>query len=85
MYQQAGQELSGVKGLSVSLEEGLTKPVAFVRAKEASENLESDLQKFVLEHLAPYKHPRRVIFVEQFERTHLGQIDRSKLKELARK
>jgi acyl-coenzyme A synthetase/AMP-(fatty) acid ligase len=70
--------------VGVETEEGLTKPVAFVLAKGASETLETELQKFVLERLEPYKHPRRVILVDSFARTHLGKIDRGKLKELAR-
>ena len=69
--------------MGVETEDGLTKPVAFVLAKEPSANLESDLQEFVLQHLEPYKHPRRVILVESFARTHLGKIDRAKLKGLA--
>ena len=69
--------------VGVETEEGLTKPVAFVLARELTENLESDLQEFVLQHLEPYKHPRRVILVESFDRTHLGKIDRAKLKLLA--
>ena len=66
-------------------EEGLTKPVAFVVPAEGSgrEGLEQALRDFVLENLQPYKHPRRVIFLDEFERTHLGKIDRGKLKKLA--
>ena len=69
--------------VGVETEDGLIKPVAFVMAKESSEDLEIELQKFVLERLEPYKHPRQVILVESFARTHLGKIDRAKLKELA--
>ena len=64
--------------------DGLTKPVAFVLARELVPDLEAELQEFVLRHLEPYKHPRRVLFVDQFVRTHLGKIDRARLKELAR-
>ena len=71
--------------VGVETEEGLTKPVAFVLAKESSETLEVELQEFVLERLEPYKHPRKVILVESFARTHLGKIDRGKLKKLAEK
>ena len=69
--------------VGVETAEGLTKPVAFVLAKNPSEGLDEALQKFVLERLEPYKHPRRVFLVESFDRTHLGKIDRGKLKELA--
>jgi benzoate-CoA ligase family protein len=70
--------------VGVESEEGLTKPVAFVLARKPSEGLEAELQEFVLERLEAYKHPRRVILVESFARTHLGKIDRGKLKDLAR-
>ena len=69
--------------VGVESDEGLTKPVAFVLAKESIENLDERLKEFVLESLEPYKHPRRVILIESFPRTHLGKIDRAKLKELA--
>lgn len=70
--------------VGMETEEGLTKPVAFVLAKQSSEGLEVELQDFVLKNLEPYKHPRRVILVESFARTHLGKIDRGKLKALAK-
>ena len=57
--------------------------MAFVLATEQKEGLEAELQAFVLDRLEPYKHPRRVILVGRFDRTHLGKIDRGKLKELA--
>lgn len=69
--------------VGVETEDGLTKPVAFVLAREATADLETELQDFVLQHLEPYKHPRQVILVESFDRTHLGKIDRAKLKLLA--
>jgi benzoate-CoA ligase len=69
--------------VGVVTEDGLTKPIAFVRTTEMAAGLEAELQEFVLEHLEPYKHPRRVILVDEFARTHLGKIDRGKLKTLA--
>lgn len=70
--------------VGVATGDGLTKPVAFVRAREASPGLEAELQQFVLEHLEPYKHPRQVILIDSFARTHLGKIDRGKLKTMAK-
>ena len=37
----------------------------------------------MLERLDAYKHPRLVITLEEMPRTHLGKIDRGKLKSLA--
>jgi len=67
---------------------GLTKPVAFVvaagSAPQADTSLEEELKSFVLARLAAYKHPRRVIAMDVLPRTHLGKIDRGKLRSLAR-
>jgi benzoate-CoA ligase family protein len=70
--------------IGVETTDGLTKPWAFVIAKESSPDLEQTLKQFVLDQLQPYKHPRRVVVVESFPRTHLGKIDRGKLKRTAR-
>lgn len=63
--------------------EGLTKPIAFVVPAEPASDLEDQLKAHVLEHLQAYKHPRRVIIVDAFPRTHLGKIDRGELKRQA--
>lgn len=67
--------------VAVSDAAGLAKPVAFVVT--AAETEEQDLIDWVLNHLQPYKHPRRVYIVEQLPQTHLGKVDRAALKRLA--
>lgn len=63
--------------------QGLTKPYAFVLAHgDAPGDLESRLKDFALEQLQAYKHPRRVILLQSFPRTHLGKIDRGALKSM---
>lgn len=62
--------------------DGLTKPYAFVLAREPMEGLEEELKQHTLEHLQGYKHPRKVIVLDSFPRTHLGKVDRGKLKAL---
>lgn len=71
--------------VGVETADGLTKPWAFVVAKENPPDLEQELMQFVLEQLQTYKHPRRVVVVDAFPRTHLGKIDRGKLKREAQK
>ena len=34
----------------------------------------------VRERLDPYKHPREVVFMDALPRTHLGKVDRGKLR-----
>jgi benzoate-CoA ligase family protein len=66
-------------------EAGLTKPVAFVIAADgAPAGLDAELKAFVLARLAAYKHPRRVIVTDALPRTHLGKVDRGKLRAMAR-
>lgn len=59
---------------------GLTKPHAFVVATEKSADLEDELREFCRNHLEPYKHPRKVVFMETLPKTHLGKIDRGRLR-----
>jgi benzoate-CoA ligase family protein len=61
--------------------DGLLKPTAFVVASAPVS--EAELKQHVLDRLEPYKHPRRVIFVEELPQTHLGKVDRGALKRLA--
>ncbi|MEA2692469.1 MAG: hypothetical protein QOJ16_1856 [Acidobacteriota bacterium] len=69
--------------VGVTNEEGLVKPRAFVIVREPWQRgpgLEDELKAFVLQELAPYKHPREIVFVDDLPRTHLGKVDRGKLK-----
>lgn len=62
--------------------EGLVKPHAFVVPAEGTdpdEGLEAGIQSWVKERLEPYKYPRRVHFMDDLPRTHLGKVDRGKL------
>lgn len=67
--------------VAVSDEAGLARPVAFVVASDVV--TESELTEWVLAALEPYKHPRRIYFVDELPQTHLGKIDRTALKGLA--
>ncbi len=70
--------------VGIADERGLVKPHAFVvasgSAAEAEANLSETLREFVRERLEPYKHPRAVIFLDALPRTHLGKVDRGRLK-----
>ena len=59
---------------------GLLKPRAYVVARGLSAGLDEALKAFVRERLDAYKHPREVVFVEALPRTHLGKVDRGKLR-----
>jgi len=59
---------------------GLTKPHAFVVAAERRAGLAEELKAFARERLEAYKHPREVVFLDVLPRTHLGKVDRGKLR-----
>ena len=61
-------------------EAGLLRPVAYV--VKAAGVSEDELVSWVLERLEPYKRPRRVIFLEELPLTHLGKVDRGKLRKM---
>ncbi|MCK6587565.1 MAG: hypothetical protein L6Q76_08275 [Polyangiaceae bacterium] len=68
--------------VGVTDESGLTKPHAYVIAREGAglPALEEELKAFVRAELEPYKAPRRVILVDDLPRTHLGKVDRNRLR-----
>ena len=61
---------------------GLVKPHAYVVPRNGPDRdqLAEELKAFVRDRLAPFKHPREVIFVDALPRTHLGKVDRGKLR-----
>jgi benzoate-CoA ligase len=61
---------------------GLTKPRAYVVPQDSSPatGLAEELQAFVRDRLAAYKYPREVVFVPELPRTHLGKVDRGRLR-----
>jgi benzoate-CoA ligase family protein len=59
---------------------GLVKPHAYVVARARRAGLAEELKLFVRERLAAYKHPREVVFLDTLPRTHLGKVDRGRLR-----
>lgn len=59
---------------------GLIKPHAFVVAGERRSDLAEELRAFAAERLEGYKVPREVVFLDVLPRTHLGKVDRGKLR-----
>lgn len=63
--------------------DGLMRPYAYVVPATTAvtrEGLEQELKDHVLAQLEPYKHPRRVLLVDDLPRTHLGKVDRGALR-----
>ena len=66
--------------VGVESADGLIKPHAWVIPKRPSEDLERVLADWVAKELLPYQAPREVHLVEDLPRTHLGKIDRGRLR-----
>ena len=65
---------------------GLMKPNAFIVREEnaacqPSDALATELQLYAKTTLEPYKYPRAIHFMDDLPRTHLGKVDRSRLRE----
>jgi benzoate-CoA ligase family protein len=59
---------------------GLVKPHAWIVPRERREGLAEELKQFVYDRLEHYKCPREVIFVDSLPTTHLGKVDRGRLR-----
>ncbi len=55
---------------------------AFVVKAEGSDLTEDDIKKYVRDHLARYKVPREVIFVDELPRNPTGKILKRELREM---
>ena len=65
--------------------EGLVKPKAFVVLREGfqkSDQLSEQIKQFVKDHIAIYKYPRWVEYVDSLPKNDRGKIDRKSLKSL---
>jgi benzoate-CoA ligase family protein len=72
--------VSQVAVVGVADANGLVKPHAWVIPRERREGLAEELKAFVCDRLEHYKTPREVIFVDSLPTTHLGKVDRGKLR-----
>ena len=59
---------------------GLVKPHAWVVLRERSDGMAEELMRFVYDRLEHYKCPRAVTFVDALPTTHLGKVDRGRLR-----
>jgi benzoate-CoA ligase family protein len=73
-------EVADAAVVGVADASGLVKPLAFVVPRARRAGLEDELKAYVCARLEPYKHPREVIFMDALPRTHLGKVDRGRLR-----
>lgn len=81
LVQHGGVEEAAVVGATDA--DGLVKPWAFIVARTGDATSPDALKAFVRERLEPYKCPREIVVVETLPRTHLGKVDRGKLRAAA--
>jgi acyl-coenzyme A synthetase/AMP-(fatty) acid ligase len=68
--------------VGVRTSDGLVKPSAFVvpvSPERGDASLAQELRAWAKSRLEPYKYPRKVVFLDDLPRTHLGKVDRGKL------
>jgi len=66
-------------------EQGLIIPKAFVVVHEGVETtpeLAKELQQYVKENLAPYKYPRKLVFISELPKDNVGKVSKKELKKL---
>jgi benzoate-CoA ligase family protein len=78
LLQHPAVQQAAVVGVADS--NGLVKPHAWIVPRERRDGLADELKAFVRERLEAYKCPREVIFVEALPTTHLGKVDRGRLR-----
>ena len=79
----ADDAVRAVAVVGVTEARGITQPPAFVlpvTPPEDPEALAEELKAFVKERLDPYKYPRAIHFLDDLPRTHLGKVDRARLR-----
>jgi benzoate-CoA ligase family protein len=74
------EEVADAAVVGVADANGLVKPLAFVVPRGRRDGLAEELKAYVRERLEPYKHPREVVFLDALPRTHLGKVDRGRLR-----
>lgn len=65
--------------------EGLIKTMAYIVLRDGREGnpaIEDELKTFVKQHLAPFKYPRSIQFLDDLPKTATGKIQRFKLRQL---
>ncbi len=71
-------------GVPHEIEEGKELAIMYVVLKEGSQVTPQVLRKYLSEHVAHYKIPRRFIFTEDLPRTATGKIMKKELRKLYR-
>ncbi len=77
--EQEGVEESAVVGLPHP-DFGET-PVAFLVSKSGAQINQSEIEKVIADHLARFKHPKRLIVLEELPRNTMGKVQKNLLRE----
>src|SRR5690606_12700756 len=71
--------------IGVTGSDGLTKTTAYVvlrNGESGDPDIEHELQAYVKQHLAPFKYPRSIHFIDDLPKTATGKIQRFRLRQL---
>ena len=53
--------------------------IVLTKGTEPTEELKKEIQDYVKQHTAPYKYPRKIVFLESLPKTISGKIIRNQL------
>ena len=53
--------------------------IVLTKGTEPTEELKKEIQEYVKQHTAPYKYPRKIVFLESLPKTISGKIIRNQL------
>ncbi len=73
--------------IGVPDEDGLTKTLAYVVLREGQSggpDTAHELQAYIKQHLAPFKYPRTIHFIDDLPKTATGKIQRFRLRQMNR-
>lgn len=75
-------EVSEAAVVGATTADGLAEPEAFVvlASGVGAQRAEAAIRRLLTRRLQPYKRPRKIHFLDEMPRTHLGKVDRGALK-----
>jgi len=83
MQHEAVAECGVVGGPDAERGQVVTAYVVLREGVDASDAMRAALQDYVKQKIAPYKYPRRIVFVTALPRTETGKLQRFRLRQMA--
>ena len=66
--------------VGIPADKGSELPILFIKKKEDAALNEKEIREHLKEHVAQFKLPKRIVFVEEFPKTATGKIKKTELR-----